>query len=53
MLYRNRLDDAGHDLLSAERHDVIHQVGGEWRLLKRTIYMDQATLGTLNLSIFL
>ncbi|PHS72905.1 MAG: aromatic-ring-hydroxylating dioxygenase subunit beta [Cycloclasticus sp.] len=53
MLYRNRSDDAGHDLLSAERHDVIHQVNGEWRMLKRTIYIDQATLGTLNFSIFL
>ncbi len=53
MLYRNRLDDAGHDLLSAERLDIIHLVNGQWRFLKRTIYMDQATLGTLNLSIFL
>ncbi|PCI66835.1 MAG: aromatic-ring-hydroxylating dioxygenase subunit beta [Piscirickettsiaceae bacterium] len=53
MLYRNRSDNAGHDILSAERHDTLHKVEGEWRILKRVIYMDQATLGTLNLSIFL
>ena len=53
MLYRNRSDSAEHDILSAERLDIVHKVSGEWRLLKRTIYMDQSTLGTLNLSIFL
>lgn len=53
MLYRNRSDNAGHDLLSAERHDIIHKTNGQWQLLKRVIYIDQATLGTLNLSIFL
>lgn len=53
MLYRNRSDSANHDLLSAERHDTLHKVNGEWKMLERVIYIDQATLGTLNLSIFL
>jgi 3-phenylpropionate/cinnamic acid dioxygenase small subunit len=53
MLYRNRADSASHDNLSAERHDTVHKVNEQWRILERVIYIDQATLGTLNLSIFL
>ena len=53
MLYRNRGDSASHDILSAERHDTVHQVDGKWLILERVVYIDQASLGTLNLSIFL
>ncbi len=53
MLYRNRSDAADHDILSAERQDIVYQKDGEWRFVQRVIYLDQATLGTLNLSIFL
>jgi PAH dioxygenase small subunit len=53
LLYRNRGDDPGHDLLSAERTDVLRRVGGAWRLARRCIILDQANLGTRNLAIFL
>ncbi len=53
LLYRNRGDDPGHDLLSAERHDVLRRVDGAWRLTRRSILLDQANLGTRNLAIFL
>jgi len=53
LLYRNRGDSPHHDLLSAERHDRLVMEAGGWRIRERVIYLDQATLGTLNLSIFL
>jgi 3-phenylpropionate/cinnamic acid dioxygenase small subunit len=52
LLYRNRGDDPGHDLLSAERHDVLRRVDGAWRLARRYVVLDQANLGTRNLAIF-
>jgi len=53
LLYRNRGDDPGHDLLAAERTDVWRRVDGAWRLARRCILLDQANLGTRNLAIFL
>lgn len=53
LLYRNRGDSPHHDLLSAERHDRLVLETGGWRIRERIIYLDQTTLGTLNLSIFL
>jgi 3-phenylpropionate/cinnamic acid dioxygenase small subunit len=57
LLYRNRGSDAGHDLLSAERRDVLRRTGGGgvdgWRLARRHVILDQATLGTKNLGVFL
>ena len=53
LVYRNRGSDAGHDLLSAERQDLVRRVDGAWRLARRRIILDQATLGTKNLGIFL
>jgi phenylpropionate dioxygenase-like ring-hydroxylating dioxygenase large terminal subunit len=53
LLYRNRGDDPGHDLLSAERTDVLRRLDGVWRLARRCIILDQANLGTRNLAIFL
>ena len=53
LLYRNRGDSAEHDLLSAERHDVLRKVEDKWQISERCIYLDQSTLGTMNLSIFL
>ena len=46
-------NNPNHDLLSTERHDTLHKVDEAWRILQRVIYLDQSTLGTLNLSIFL
>ena len=53
LLYRNRGDDSGADLLSAERQDVLHRSAGGWRLGQRLIIIDQATLGMKNLGVML
>lgn len=57
LVYRNRGSDPGHDLLSGERHDLLRRTesGGVdgWRLARRQVVLDQATLGTKNLAIFL
>jgi 3-phenylpropionate/cinnamic acid dioxygenase small subunit len=53
LLYRNRGGDPGHDLISGERQDVLRRVDGGWRLARRRVLLDQATLGTRNLAIFL
>lgn len=52
LVYRNRGDDAGFDLLSAARTDTLRLVGGALCLARRLIAFDQATLGTRNLGIF-
>ena len=52
LIYRNRGDAPGHDLLSGERHDVLRRVGGAWKLARRAFVVDQAVLGTRNLAIF-
>ena len=52
LLYRNRGSDASHDLISAERHDVLIQTDRGWRIRDRRVLLDQATLGTKNLGIF-
>jgi 3-phenylpropionate/cinnamic acid dioxygenase small subunit len=53
LVYRNRGSDPGHDLLSGERHDLLRRQDGAWRLARRCTVLDQATLGTKNLGIFL
>lgn len=60
LVYRNRGDDAGHDLISADRRDVWREqaepVDGEdprFLLVHREALVDQATLGAKNLAIFL
>jgi 3-phenylpropionate/cinnamic acid dioxygenase small subunit len=53
LVYRNRGDSPGQDLISGERRDVLRRAGGGWRLARRTILVDQATLGTKSLAIFL
>ena len=53
LLYRSRGETADHDLLSAERHDVVRREPDEWRLARRVILLDQATVATHNLSVFL
>ena len=53
LLFRSRGDSPQHDLLSGERHDVLRQVGGGWKLARRTVILDQSTLPTHNLPIIL
>ncbi len=53
LVYRNRGDSASAELISGERRDVLARAGGDWKLRKRSIIVDQASLGTRNLAIFL
>ena len=53
MLYRSQGDTAHHDLLVAERQDVLRLEGGDWRLLRRVVLLDHTILGTPNLGVFL
>jgi hypothetical protein len=39
------------DLIVAERHDLLRDVGGEWRLARREIRFDHGTLATKNLAL--
>lgn len=52
LLYRTRGDARRHDLLSAERHDVLRRVDGAWKLARRIILLDQTTVTTHNFSVF-
>jgi ethylbenzene dioxygenase subunit beta len=52
LIYRGRWDRAEHDLMSAERHDVLRQVDGAWRLARRRVILDSTTIPMLNLTFF-
>ncbi|WP_121610834.1 aromatic-ring-hydroxylating dioxygenase subunit beta [Mesobacillus foraminis] len=53
LIYRSKFDFASHEFLSGEREDVLRKEGGEWKLAKRTVYLDHTTMGVSNLAIFL
>ncbi|MDX6626822.1 MAG: dioxygenase small subunit [Solirubrobacterales bacterium] len=53
LLFRARYDNPDHQLLSAERHDVLRRADGGLKLLRRLVLLDHTTLGTSNLGIFL
>lgn len=53
LVYRNKFDNPTFDLLSAERHDVLRKVDGNWKLAKRVVYLDQSTVATNNFAIFI
>lgn len=50
---RSRFDVPHNETLSAERRDIWRLVGGAYKLARREIIVDQATLGMSNLAIFL
>lgn len=52
LLYRSRSTDIHHDLISGERCDEFTFEDGEWKLSKRVFIVDQTTLNTRNLAIF-
>jgi len=52
LVYRNRGNTPHGDLFSGKREDLLRKVNGNWRLAKRTILLDQAVIGSRNLSIF-
>lgn len=53
LLYRSRGDVPEHDLLSAVREDRFRQVGAEWQLAERTVYLDHSLVTSHNLSMLL
>jgi 3-phenylpropionate/cinnamic acid dioxygenase small subunit len=53
LVYRNRGDTPDYDLLSADRQDILRRVDGGWKIAYRRIVLDQSTVGSHNLSIFL
>jgi 3-phenylpropionate/cinnamic acid dioxygenase small subunit len=53
LLVRSRYDEEKLGLLSAERIDVIRRTDEGFRLVRRDILADQATLGLANLAVFL
>jgi 3-phenylpropionate/cinnamic acid dioxygenase small subunit len=53
LLYRNRGEDSGAELLSAERHDALRRTEAGLRLARREIRVDQSTLGIRNLALIL
>jgi 3-phenylpropionate/cinnamic acid dioxygenase small subunit len=52
LVYRNRGDTPAVEILSGERRDVLVRAAGGWRIRRRTIIIDQASLGAKNLAIF-
>lgn len=53
LVTRSRFNFDEFDLISAERHDVLRDLGETFKLVRREILLDQAVLGTPNLAIFL
>lgn len=53
LVTRSRWDAPNFDLISGRREDLVRLGDDGPRLASRTVYLDQATLGTPNLSIFL
>jgi 3-phenylpropionate/cinnamic acid dioxygenase small subunit len=52
LLYRAR-GDAPAELICGERHDVLRQVEGQWKIAKRLVLLDHTSLPTQNLAVFL
>ncbi len=53
LLYRGKFDSPNFQFLSGERHDTIRRVDGEWKISKRLILLDHATVPMNNLAIFI
>lgn len=53
LLYRSRGDGGTHDLISGEREHVLRPHDGGFRIAGRRVIVDQASLGTKNLGVFL
>lgn len=53
LLFRSRGDRGDYDLIVGERHDRLRRVDGRWRIAARRTVLDQSSLGTKNLGVFL
>jgi len=52
LVYRNRGSSPTAEIFSGERQDLLKKVSAEWRLARRTIFLDQAVVGARNVAIF-
>lgn len=52
LVYRHRSADASPDLFCGERQDLLRRVDGQWRLARRTIFLDQTVVEARHLGIF-
>ena len=52
LIYRSRSTDIQHDLISGERNDEFIFEEGKWKLSNRIFIVDQSTINTRNLAIF-
>jgi PAH dioxygenase small subunit len=53
MLFRSRGDMGAYDLIVGERFDVLRTVEGQMRIARRRVVLDQSSLSTKNLGVFL
>lgn len=53
MLFRSRGDMGAYDLIVGERFDLLRNVDGQFRIGRRRIVLDQSSLSTKNLGVFL
>jgi 3-phenylpropionate/cinnamic acid dioxygenase small subunit len=53
LLFRSRLDVREPDLISAERTDLLRRVGGDLKLARRDVLVDESVLRTQNLAVFI
>jgi PAH dioxygenase small subunit len=53
MLFRSRGDMGAYDLIVGERQDLLRREGEAWLIANRRIILDQSSLGTKNLGVFL
>jgi 3-phenylpropionate/cinnamic acid dioxygenase small subunit len=53
LLFRSRGDGPEYELLSAERRDLLRQLDGEWKLVRREAHLDHASVGAQDFSVFL
>jgi ethylbenzene dioxygenase beta subunit len=52
LVYRHRSQGANADLFCGERQDVLRKVDGEWRLARRSIFLDRNVVEARHLAIF-
>ena len=53
LLFRSRGDRGAYDLIAGQRSDRIRVVGEALKISRREVLLDQASLGTKNLGVFL
>jgi 3-phenylpropionate/cinnamic acid dioxygenase small subunit len=53
LLFRSRGDRGQHDFIVGQRLDVVRVEGSTFRIARRRIVLDQASLSTKNLAVFL